>query len=189
MSKPAFADRILTIDEFFAIAPTLNGRAELIDGRIVMMAGGTRQHDRVSADIYAALRVRLRGTACQPSSANLGIETSVGNVRYPDAAISCDPRDLDQSDADVLVHRHPRVIFEVLSRSTAAEDRLVKLQEYQAIESVDTIVIIDSIRARFDTYERVGPNEWRNLTHLPGTALALRDPAITIPAEEIFGAD
>ena len=36
-------------------------------------------------------------------------------------------------------------------------------------------------------FERVAPREWRNRTLPPGAPLDIRDPAMTIPGDEIFG--
>ncbi len=70
--------------------------------------------------------------------------------------------------------------------STESTDHGVKLDEYQDIESVDTIVLIHASRDAFTTFERAGPTEWRLVVHLPGQPLVLRDPVVTITVDEIF---
>ena len=46
--------------------------------------------------------------------------------------------------------RNPVVIFEVLSPSTAAKDRIVKAREYQATPSVQRYVMLEQARDRRD---------------------------------------
>lgn len=66
----------------------------------------------------------------------MGLQLDAGNLRYPDVAIYCDPRDFEQNLREVQTFRFPSVIFEVLSRSTRREDRGVKVAEYKEIATV-----------------------------------------------------
>ena len=46
-------------------------KAELVDGVIHMMAGGSEPHARIAANIIAALLPKLRGSGCRPYGSNL----------------------------------------------------------------------------------------------------------------------
>ncbi len=65
-------------------------------------------------------------------------------------------------------------------------DRRAKVPEYQAIASVEVIVLVDARVRTFETFERVSADEWRNIKHHRGEPLILADPAITLTADEIF---
>ena len=65
---------LLTAEEFLEI-DFGERKAELDNGVIRMMAGGTRRHARVQSNIVAALAARLRGTGCAPYGPDMGART------------------------------------------------------------------------------------------------------------------
>ncbi len=72
-------------------------------------------------------------------------------VRYPDGTVRCgnlDGANVGVSDAVV--------VFEVLSRSTAGVDRLVKNREYQAAPSVQRYVMLEQDRIAATVFARTG---------------------------------
>ena len=174
----------LEIEEFLRLyGDRDDGRWELDNGVPVMMAGATRRHGQVSISIAAALFGRLRDTRCE-ALFDMFVVTGIRKLAVPDVGIYCDPRD---GDDEARMLRFPRVIFEVLSPSTEREDKATKLFEYQRLDSVDTIVLADHETRELHLFERVGPREWRNRTLARGEPLELRDPAMAIPGDEIFG--
>lgn len=176
----------LTVEEFIRDYGPRPERWELVEGEPRLMAGSTPRHAEITLNVGVALRARLGGTGCRPFVNDLLLETSPDGARLPGVGIYCDPRDLDHRDDEMRAFKYPRVVFEVLSPSTRATDMSEKLDEYQSLETVETIVFIDPRRQNFETWDRLGVNEWRNIKHFPGAGLALRDPALTIPATEIF---
>ncbi|MBV8971885.1 MAG: Uma2 family endonuclease [Sphingomonadaceae bacterium] len=186
MTTPATATLRLTVDEFLKAYGGREDRFELIDGVPHMMAGANRRHVRITRNLLVALTRSLAGSPCEAMASDMGLEVSRDTYRLPDVAIYCDPRDVGALDHEPMTLKHPRVIFAILSRSTEAHDHGVKLDEYQGIASVDTIVFVHASRDAFTTFERAGANEWRSVVHLTGQPLVLRDPAVTLNADEIF---
>jgi Uma2 family endonuclease len=74
-------------------------------------------------------------------------------VRFPDVVVTCDER--DQAPHTVAL-RHPRLIVEVLSESTARTDRAAKVDEYRAMPSLEEIVLVDSRKRWSAAYHRAG---------------------------------
>ena len=68
--------------------------------------------------------------------------TGEASIRFPDVSVYCreDTRD-DPADPKLL--GDPRVLFEVLSPSTARNDQITKLAEYRARPGVRTVVFVD----------------------------------------------
>lgn len=58
----------------------------------------------------------------------------------------------------------PRLVVEVLSESTARIDRLVKLDEYKAMETMEYVVIADPTRVEVGFWSRDAERAWRNET-------------------------
>ena len=176
----------LTIDEFITAYADRPGRYELVDGEPRMMAGAKRRHGRIMRNLVWRLSDRLQGGPCEVFGSDMGLEIDDDNYRLPDVAIYCDPRDLGPTEDDLTRLRFPKVVIEVASRPTLAVDYDTKMMEYMDLDSVGTIVFIHPKRLRLTTVERVEGNEWRTVLHLPGQPLILRDPAVTVTAEEIF---
>lgn len=135
---PAY--RRVTVSEFLQM--DFNGaRAELEDGIIFMMAGGTPEHALVAARLIRKLGNALDGTGCEPVGSDMGLRTAEKTVRYPDISVYCGPV-LGPDDAN---RSNPRVVVEVLSPSTADHDHRVKLLEYQALSGIEQILLIDPL--------------------------------------------
>lgn len=186
MNLQATIPQKLTIDEFLSSYGGREEKYELVDGVPCLMARAKRRHVQIMGNLLWRLKERLQGGPCDAMAADMGLKVSELTYRLPDLAIYCDQRDLGPQAADASSLEHPKVIFEILSSSTETTDYGVKLDEYQRIESVDTIVFIHPAREAFTTYERASATEWRTTLHLPGQPLVLRDPTVTIAADEVF---
>jgi Uma2 family endonuclease len=185
-ADPAY--RSLTADEFLTINFGPDRKAELDRGMIRMMAGGTAAHARLQANMIMALGPRLRGTGCRPYGSDMAIRTGDWSVRYPDVSVICgDPGAVENDRKKALTDA--RVIVEILSESTAVHDQEVKLQEYQALASVDTILFIDPDSELCRVIQRLGPTSWRDDRHQQPTDIDLPSLAITLPHAEIFARD
>lgn len=174
--------RLLTAEEFLRIDFGPDMKAELDNGVIRMMAGGTRDHARVQVNLIAAFRNALRGSPCRPYGSDMAIQTHDRSVRYPDLTIDCGkpgdrPEDLTLSD--------PRVVIEVLSPSTRSSDLNVKKEEYRAIASVDAIVFVDVEKAALAVHQRIAGG-WTETLFSNAIDLALPSLGLVIPRTEIF---
>ena len=181
--KPA-EPATLSAAEFIRDYESLPEKYELIDGVAWAMAGASKRHNRVAGNIFALLHGRLRGSGCEPFGPDARLLLDDGNIRFPDVAIYCDERDVGPIDQPTL--SFPKVVFEVLSPSTANDDRLRKLVEYQHIDSLQAIILIDPTTRTIDLYERAGPAEWHVVNLATGAPLVLRDPSVTLTCDEIF---
>lgn len=178
---------LLSAEEFLAMDFGPDHKAELDNGVIRMMAGGTRRHAGVSGNIYFALRSRLRGSGCAPYGADMAARTHDLSVRYPDVSVYCG-RELAEFDDD-KADAEPTIVVEVLSAGTARTDLRTKLDEYRAMPSIDTIVFVDIAVERLRVVQRTGPNGWSDDSFVEPVDLALPSLGLTIPHAEIFARD
>ena len=72
---------------------------------------------------------------------DLKIQAAENSSRYPDGMVIC-----SGLDPALKIVRNPVVVFEVLSPSAAAVDRIVKAREYQATPSVQRYVMLEQAR-------------------------------------------
>jgi len=163
-------------------------KAELEDGLIYMMAGGSEEHARVAANILAYLHRTLRGSGCRPYGSDFATRTDERTVRLPDVSVYCNNPSAPENARKKLLG-DPRVVFEVLSPSTSSYDQKVKLLEYRALAGVEAIVLVDTSDERVRVVQRVAGDDWTD-TWLPtGADVPLPALGITLPHAEIFARD
>jgi len=182
------AHRPITADEFLEMDLGTDLRCELEDGVIKAMVGGTAAHSRVQRRLMVWLGNALRGSGCAPFGTDLAVRITDTIVRYPDVTVHCGEPDAPAND-QARDLGDPRIIFEVLSPSTAAKDRKVKLGEYQGLEGVDTIVLVDPEDETIQVHQRLSATTWRD--DLLGRKQDVELPSLnlTIPHAEIFARD
>jgi Uma2 family endonuclease len=181
MSDPAY--RLLDADEFLEIDFGPERKAELVNGLVRMMAGGTSAHARVQTNVLAYLRNRLRGTSCRPFGSDMAVRTGEHSVRYPDVSVIC--RDAGVQDSD-KASSSAKVIVEVLSPSTADHDQRLKLPEYKSIIGLDTVVFLDPDTETVRVVQRLGPTAWKDEFFAYPVDVLLPSLDVIIPAAELF---
>ena len=139
------AARRMTVAEFLIWQLSQRDRYELVDGRPVAMTGTKLRHDRVTSNALSEIQRQLRaaGNPCDAFTDDIGILTKPGQLRRPDVSVLCPPFDEESMTSD-----RPRLVVEVLSDSTERVDRLIKLDEYKSLESLDYIILADPARDR-----------------------------------------
>lgn len=160
-------------------------KSEYVGGEIRMMSGGTSDHGLISANVIGALWVALRGSACRVMSADMRVLSGDGSLRYPDASIVCGA--FKYHGPGRLVFANPLVLVEVLSPGTENTDRGEKLLGYQAIESLQSYLLVEQRMARIEQYTRMDNGEWKHQTARGlESALAIPPLNITLALADIY---
>ena len=128
--------RPTTLDEFLAWERGQELRCGFDGVQAVAMTGGTVEHGVVATNLVRALEGRLRGKPCRASRGDLRGAVA-GRTRYPDAVVTCSPV---PCGTDIIPE--PVVVFEVLSASTAAADRVEKNKEHRLTPSIRRYVML-----------------------------------------------
>jgi Uma2 family endonuclease len=132
-------------------------RYELVDGEVFAMTGGTYGHDRVRANLSAAMLAQLRGTPCRVVGPDVKLQVERdAPAFYPDLFVVCRPIDAAVAELD-----EAKLIVEVLSRSTEKKDRGGKWIEYQKLAMLQEYVLIDPDKRRIEIFRRAGEFDWR----------------------------
>jgi Uma2 family endonuclease len=153
----ALREPAMTIDEFITWENTQPDKHEFLRGDIFAMVGARRVHVTIAGNCFAALKSHLRGGPCRAFMADMKLAIQAADATfYPDVMVTCDPRDLA---ADTAM-KHPKVIIEVLSESTAAYDRGDKFASYRLIDSLEEYALIDPDRRRVEVYRRLPEGDW-----------------------------
>lgn len=101
-------------------------KAELIDGKIVMMAPAATGHNTIGYSILNIFWDYLDGKECVPYGDNTTVYLTEKDHFVPDMMVVCD-RSKIKSDG---IHGTPDLVVEVLSPSTARRDRKYKKDVY-----------------------------------------------------------
>lgn len=103
-------------------------REELIGGEVVFMSPRpNRNHNIVAGNIFGIFWRYLDGRPCTPIADGMHLFLSERNRFVPDFMIVCEEEKLKWDG----VHGAPDLVAEVLSPSTARQDRTIKMQAYE----------------------------------------------------------
>ena len=174
--------RKLTVEEFIRDYSDLEEKYELIEGEAWAMAGASKRHNRIAQNIFTALHDKLRGGQVRVFGPGSRLLIDTANIRFPDVAVSSDPRDA-HDDFDSATFSDPELVVEVLS---PASDRIQTLLEYKSLPSLRTLVWVVPEWRMIDVSERVSSREWLVTTLAPDVPLILRDLDVTLSRDEIF---
>ncbi len=131
-----------TLAEYLAFENGVREKHEYWNGEICAMAGGTRNHAMIAANVLIRLGTQLHGRPCAAYGSDQRIHIAAADVlTYPDVVVSCPPHASSASDPYSLLDA--TVIVEVLSRSTAQYDRGAKFETYALLPSLRHYVLIE----------------------------------------------
>lgn len=167
------ASRIyFTPEEYLAFERAAEERHEYSDGHIFLMAGEGRNHSRICVNLAREVSAALKGKPCEAFSPNMKVRGSrATKFSYPDLTVVCGEPIFHDDYGDVLVNA--KVIFEVLSPSTEAQDRGKKFLRYQSIETFTDYVLVSQDEPFVEHRARQPNGQWL-LTTVTGLESSLR---------------
>ena len=142
-----------THEEFLEREEDSKFRHEYNQGRIEMIAGGTRDHSLISSNCAGALGTALRSRNCEVHGPGLLVHIAAANrSTYPDAFVICgSPAYMERRK---VVVTNPKVVIEVASRSTESYDRTEKFAAYRQLPSLEEFVLISQTEPRIEVFSR-----------------------------------
>lgn len=173
----------VTAEEYLGIERQSPIRHEYRRGLVYAMAGGTDNHDRIAFNFLRAIDDHLGNTDdCRFHSGNVKVNYQDDFYYYPDAFVTCDPRDRDNR----YIKRYPKLIAEVLSSSTQAFDLGDKFKDYQQIESLEEYVLISQESQRVECRRRNAANIWESVVYESEDYVALKSIGLELSMAELY---
>jgi Uma2 family endonuclease len=169
----------MSIEQFLVWEEQQELRHEFDGFEPVAMTGGTDAHEAIGGTLRALLREHLRGKPCRVRGPAMKIEV-MGRIRYPDAFVYCMP-----VPPDTTVIKNAVVVFEILSPGTSRTDRIEKLREYQATESIQRYVILEQDSIAATVFVRQGP-DWNARVLTAGDLLRMPEIEVEIRLADIY---
>lgn len=166
MSVAVRRDQSMRVAEFIAFAGPKpdEERWELIGGEPVLMAPPGERHQLIVLNLARALAAP-KGCRALPG---LGILNDAVDdyAPIPDVVVRCGPLLPDGYARD------PILVAEVLSPSTAKNDRILKAGFYLTVPTLRLFLIVDPHEPRIEIWRRTDA-DWEHRTLRPGEALAV----------------
>jgi len=145
--------RRFTVEEYLVIERKAETKSEFHQGQIFAMAGGLPDHNKIALNISGVLWAGLKGGPCTAYSSDQRIAVAGGeSLYYPDISVICGELKLFGRNRDVAAN--PRMVVEILSKSTGRYDRLVKLPLYQRTPTMTDILLVSQDRVRLEHLSR-----------------------------------
>ncbi len=182
----SYKRRELTIDEFLEMEEKSDVKHEYYKGRIFAMSGPKLDHIRITTNLTALLRWKLRESGCEVFPTDLRVYVESGELlTYPDLSIVCGALATRNNDDWNLMN--PSVIFEVLSKSTMDYDRNEKFELYKALPSLREYILVDSRSVLVEQYCKSGEGKWilRKYDRLTD-AFVLETVKVRLLLEEVY---
>ena len=141
------ADRRMTVAEFLDFDDGTDTRYELVEGRPVAMNPPKVRHVVMPGSLFRALDRKL-SPPCQPFvGGGVALSDEHDEYRLPDVFVSC--AEFRESYFD-----QPRLLIEILSPSTAKEDRTAKLDFYRSFPSAEAVMLVWQDTRRVELHQR-----------------------------------
>ena len=168
----------MTMEEFLAWEEHQETKHEFDGFAPVAMVGVREGHADIQANLIAALHNRLHGKPCRVLGSDLRVRTE-RTIRYPDAMVICGASNAGRTVAD-----DPVVLFEIVSDSSSARDRVAKNFEYRTIAALQRYVIIEQTVIGAEVYSR--GESWAGRVFGPGSVLSLPEVDVELPLDELY---
>ncbi|GCL42732.1 Uma2 family endonuclease [Dolichospermum planctonicum] len=157
MQSPLY---FFTVEEYLELEQTSDIRHEYFAGEVFAMAGGSKEHNIISGNVYSRLRSQLRGSSCNVFMSDMKVRINLANENqtifyYPDVIVSCDTEDQDR-----YFLNYPCLIIEVLSPSTETIDRREKLLNYRSLASLKEYILISQDQVKVEVYRQDEKRNW-----------------------------
>ena len=144
--------------EYLALEEKAETRSEYWNGEIVAMAGGNIDHQQIVGNVSRILGNKLYGK-CRIFPIEMKVWIKKRNkFFYPYVTVICDKPNFYKSRRDTI--DNPKLLIEVLSKSTVSFDRAEKFLSYQTLESLDEYVLISQDKALVEQYIKREDGNW-----------------------------
>lgn len=149
----------MTVAEYLDLERKSETKSEFLNGEMFAMTGASREHNLISGNVFAALHAQLRGRSCEIYTNDMRVRVPTTDLfTYPDVVVVCGQPEMDDAKRDTLLN--PKLIVEVLSRSTEDYDRGTKFAHYRTLPSLADYVLIAQDAVRVEHFTRQEDGRW-----------------------------
>jgi Uma2 family endonuclease len=173
-------------EAYFSYEEGIQGKAEFFNGEIYDMSGGTSNHSLIATNLSGSLFGRLEGSGCRAHNGDLkiSIESAEAFV-YPDCMVICGEYNYPLNRTDVI--DNPALVAEVVSKSSALDDRNGKFQKYMTLPSLREYMILEQNSPQVDVYSLQNDGQWLFSTYKGlESVVKLHSLGLNLPMASIY---
>lgn len=184
MSATSRARHRYTFQEYLTLSADSNVRLEFWAGEIYAMAGGSIEHSRLSARLVSLFDQR-RAPGCTALESNTRLRPLASErATYADAVLVCGEYQYHPADPERRTLANPTVVVEVLSDSTADDDKADKFELYALAPTLLDYVLVWQDEPRVEVRTR-RDGGWFVQTFGAGATVELQ-PGIRFTVDELY---
>jgi Uma2 family endonuclease len=151
--------RYYTPEEYLELEVNSEERHEYINGEIILMTGGTPDHNQIAGNFYADLNFSLKRQPYRVFVTDQRLWIPQNKIHtYPDVMVVKTPLIYEEGRKDTIAN--PLLIAEVLSKSTKNYDRDEKFAAYRTITGFSEYILIDQYTMHVEQYSKTDNNKW-----------------------------
>jgi Uma2 family endonuclease len=156
---------LVTPEEYLTQEREAFERHEWLDGLVYAMSGESPNHSLITTNIIIELGTQLRGSPCAVFSPNMKVRAELvpgkstkGLFACPDVLVVCGKPAFHDQHRDVIVN--PKVIIEVLSKSTSRYDHEEKFEKYAQNKLLTDYLLVSPPRPHIQHFIRKPRGRW-----------------------------
>lgn len=151
--------KYITPEEYLKFERQSEEKHEYFNGEVFAMSGAGFNHNVVAVNILVALANKLKGTSYIPLGSDMRVYVSEnGLYTYPDISVFQSEVKLLDEEKDTALF--PKVIFEVLSKSTQDYDRGGKFKLYRDIPTFEEYILVSQDSINVEHYTKQSDGKW-----------------------------
>ena len=177
-----------TFDEYWKLLETAEFRADFYQNEIITMSYENDTHADIVTEILGILKLifpkkNRAYTVYNPNRPVYVADCKEHAIFNPDGSVVPRPAELYEHSKGMNASVNPILLFEVLSPSTRSYDFGTKLPCYKQINSLQTIIYLETSEPKVLVMERLSPNQWKETTYtketdtflINGQSISLKD--------------
>ena len=159
MLMQAEEKKIYTAEEYLDFEVNSEERHEYINGEIVLMTGGTPNHNQIALNLSGALNFAFKRQPYRVFVTDQRLWIPRTRIHtYPDIMVVQGELQLQEGRRDTITN--PLIIAEVLSASTRGYDKDTKFAAYRTIPSFQEYLLIDQYTMHIEQYFKTEQKRW-----------------------------
>jgi Uma2 family endonuclease len=178
--------RSWSVEEYLWLERNSPVKHEYVDGIVYALAGGTRAHSRIAMNAGRLLDEALDERPCRVFNSDIKVRVSPRIFRYPDLAVSCDPRDDSAAGEELDYIAYPTLILKTLSDSTERQDRTAKFAEYRTIPTFREYMLVAADRIAVQVYRRQSDGDWTLTAYASGDEIVLESIGVHLAVDALY---
>jgi Uma2 family endonuclease len=178
----------MTVDEWTVFLEKSKQKSFYVNGEVIEMSGASPEHNLLSMNFAFETRLALENARaeCEVLGSDQKLYVHDRLYYFPDLVIVCGEWKVDHRDA----LRNPAAIVEILSETTAADDRTDKFRDYQQIPFLRHYILIEQNRIAVTHFQKIEGGLWaivgdyRALTD--SLTLTFGEASVPVPLSRVY---